>query len=225
MAYALAGVALGVAGVLFYVGIIDPPLGYESRILTSAVPKRTSSSKKTTKVWDAVAVDQNGTPTAYALVELSGRQLDKLMRKGGFVWARGIGWLDGTTTVTAVDAQGTPLEKKSVNALKAGCEGTSSYYVETTSAYTEVASAYEALVADSLEASDLVAAPGGYVCVAYGPTMRDFLVYLVQNEADGVTMRVFGEEAVEAGAFDLTADGSYGTTPAEVYEALATAAS
>lgn len=173
--------------------------------------------------WAKECTDKWNTPTVYAIMELKGWQLETMLQEMGYTWNKEDScWFDGNTTVTVYDQNFNPLSDQEIAKLDKGGTGSAVIYVINTHNYPHCKSAYTGLasgvmVSEDSEFTDDFAVGFG---VVYGPSMKECLVELTNDEA-GVSAIIFNGDSLKAGVFDRAAGGSYGSTPDEVFESLA----
>ena len=172
--------------------------------------------------WAKECTDKWNTPTVYAIMELKGWQLETMLQEMGYTWNKEDScWFDGNTTVAVYDQDFKPLDDQQISKLDKGGTGSPVIYVINTHNYPHCKSAYTGLasgvmVSEDSEFTDDFSVGFG---VVYGPSMKECLVELVNDEA-GVSAIIFNKDALKAGIFDKAAGGTYGTTPEEVFKSL-----
>ena len=176
-----------------------------------------TSSSAAFDTWAAECTDKWNTPTGYAISELKGWQLETLLQQLGYRWnSSQSGWTDGTTSLYVMDKGTQPLDDNEIAALDKGGAGTPALFRVVTANYPAVKSAYSGLVSDVMVSEDSEFLDNMGFGIAYGPSMKRFLVYVTEQSGD-IELYLFNEDAVAAGMFDRITGNSYGSTVKEAF--------
>ena len=172
--------------------------------------------------WADECTDRHGDATAYAVAELTGADLQTLLRQQDYAWnARNLLWIkeDGSAAIAVLGPTGKPLAAEGIDELAQGAaEGAASYRI-TSSRYRTPKRAFDALVGRVMTCEDSDVTETSGVAVASGVSGKRCLVF-VNTSQDIAVVSVFSEEALAAGLFDELAGETLGSSVDEVFEAL-----
>ena len=160
-------------------------------------------------------LDEFGNPTAYAISELSGADLVRLLESQGFVYNEketGYENADGTF-FGVIDEDFEGLTPSEIEAL--GNDGGTEpiLYMLRTAQYKTGREVVKGTVKCVTEDVDMVDDNRGFA-VVYGPSMREYLMTVAHSEDDGVfTVSWFSNDAIASGLFNKVTN--YGTDGGE----------
>ena len=160
-------------------------------------------------------LDEFGNPTAYAISELSGADLVRLLESQGFVYNEketGYENADGTF-FGVIDEDFEGLTPSEIEAL--GNDGGTEpiLYLLRTAQYKTGREVVKGTVKCVTEDVDMVDDNRGFA-VVYGPSMREYLMTVAHSEDDGVfTVSWFSNDAIASGLFNKVTN--YGTDGGE----------
>ncbi|MBQ9002065.1 MAG: hypothetical protein IJ087_09445, partial [Eggerthellaceae bacterium] len=184
---------------------------------SSGSASASASSSAAFDTWAAECTDKWNTPTGYAISELKGWQLETLLQQLGYRWnSSQSAWADGSTSLYVMDKNTQPLDDDEIAALDKGGAGTPVLFRIVTANYPAVKSAYSGLIGDVMVSEDSEFLDNMGFGIAYGPSMKRFLVYVTEQGSD-IELYLFNEDAVAAGMFDRITGDSYGSTVKEAF--------
>ena len=172
--------------------------------------------------WADECTDRRGDVTAYAVAELTGGQLEVLLRQQDYAWSeRNQMWVkqDGSAALVVNDANGEHLASEKIGQLGTGATEPATTYRIVTSGYSNAKKAFEGLAGKLMTCEDSEITDAGAIGVVSGPSGKRCLVF-VNKSNDVYLVSVFSEPAVEAGLFDAQLGTSCGTTINAAFKAL-----
>lgn len=173
-------------------------------------------------------LDEYGNPTMYAISELSGKDLVQVLKSQGFAYdSKQKAFLNDKASVFAVlgGENGQAIDDKAIEAKAAGGGSDPVVYVLSSMQYVDAIDMLRGTAKCVIEDECVVGE--NVVAVVYGPSMQEYLVVVVPEDADNdrYSFGMYSSAAVAAGLFNRTSnlgDGNkeYGSTIAEVWKTL-----
>ena len=180
----------------------------------------TTSQTGSSKYTDSKFHDTEWNPTLYALLELSGTEMQDLLSDYNFSWDK------ASNTWTASDgsqfgAYGSNglIGKDDIAALPQGAAGQANAYGLTVEGYSTPTAAFNALTGD-LVTEDMYGDDKAFFAVVYGPSMVRHLVAVTETDTNEQTFLVFTEESIAQGVFESIVGTNIGATMDEAWQAI-----
>ena len=221
-------IVAGPDDVVITTGTVPTHAGTGSTDKPKESAKKDYGKGKKFEKWDDECLDADGLPTAYAISELEGWQLETLCQKSGLTWNRDQ-WENEDYALVVYDANHKRISDDEIAKLGKGASESGVVYEIQSKTHHEPKDAYSAFVGKYLSSEDyeqLLETSG--LGVAYGPSMTRLLVPVYQGSVvDYTIIQVVPEGSIKDGSYDTFDDAegtfgkSYGRSVPQVFETKA----
>lgn len=189
--------------------------------LSSSGLSSASSASGSSAPSGAVYYDEMGNPTLYSLIELSGSDVQALLKANGFGWYDEItAWLKNNGAVFQVVNRNGNVARGDIDKLGIGASGAPVAYVLSVEGYASPQQALTTLangvVVDARHESN-----GASFAVIHGTSGEKYLVLVTGTGDNEQTVLVYGEAAIKDGLFRDTIGIDVGSSVTDAWGIVA----
>lgn len=179
-----------------------------------------SSSSGNVAAFDPACLDAAGNPTLYALFELSGSQLQSLLKADGFGWYEEItAWMRANNTIFEMVDRSGSVSRSDIDTYAVGAAGAPVVMVLSVEGYATPAAALDGLGAN-VSIGRRYEDDGAMFAVVSGSNGDQHLVLVTDTGNGEQTVLVYGEAAIKDGLFQSTIGIDVGSSIDEAWDII-----